>query len=331
MTALISSPRRRATGPTSSSSVDALLASWRPALDAMLTNVFMASPDLTLVYMNPTARRTLKAVEVHVRAAFGIGVDEMVGGSIHRFHQNPQRVEQVIDRGAGLPHHAGFTFGPVTLQTRIAAVPVDGQVACYLVTWEDASRMTQARKGVAALDEQVSTAASAVEQLRGSIEVIARSAGEASSESEQATLLIEASADAVNALGEQSRAIGSSVEAITRVAAQTNLLALNATIEAARAGEAGKGFAVVANEVKELARFTADAAESIESQVASIGTAVDGVVTAMGQIRASITTISEGQVGVATAVEEQSVVTADIARRMADVAGFNRELGDALG
>lgn len=330
MPTLLSSPRRRTTAAATGTSVHALLTTWRPALDAMLTNVFVAGPDLTLVYMNPSARRTLKAMEPHVREAFGVGVDDMVGGSIHRFHRDPQRVERVIDHGAGLPHHATFAFGPVSLQTRIAAVPVDGQAACYLVTWEDVSRMTRARHGVDELDQQVSAAAGAVEQLRGSIELIARSAGEASTVSEQASRLTETSAEAVNALGTQSQDIRSSVESITRVAAQTNLLALNATIEAARAGEAGKGFAVVANEVKELARFTAEAAESIEQQVESIGTAVEGVVAAMGEIRDIIATISEGQVGVATAVEEQSVVTADIARRMTDVAGFNRQLGEAL-
>ena len=69
---------------------------------------------------------------------------------------------------------------------------------------------------------------------------------------------------------ETGQKIGNVVSLIQDIAEQTNLLALNATIEAARAGEAGKGFAVVANEVKELAKQTAQATGEIAEKVSAI-------------------------------------------------------------
>ncbi|MBE9139475.1 GAF domain-containing protein [Nodosilinea sp. LEGE 07088] len=85
----------------------------------------------------------------------------------------------------------------------------------------------------------------------------------------------------VKRLGESSQKISNVVNLISGFAAQTNMLALNASIEASRAGESGKGFAVVAEEVRELARQSAEATTEIEKLVASIQAETNAVVTAM--------------------------------------------------
>ena len=99
---------------------------------------------------------------------------------------------------------------------------------------------------------------------------------------------------------------------ITSIAEQTNLLALNATIEAARAGEAGRGFAVVANEVKELARQTAQATEDIQRKISLIQSDSAEAVRAIKEVSKIIEQIHTIQTTVAGGIEEQAATTREI-------------------
>lgn len=91
------------------------------------------------------------------------------------------------------------------------------------------------------------------------------------------------SAGVVSELGEQSKAIGEIVSAISNVAGQTNLLALNAAIEAARAGEHGRGFAVVAEEVRKLAEQAQESAKQISGLLGAIQGNTEKAVIAMDE------------------------------------------------
>ena len=85
----------------------------------------------------------------------------------------------------------------------------------------------------------------------------------------QGQSLATQTADEMDAITEQVKAINEAITIIDQIAFQTNILSLNAAVEAATAGEAGKGFAVVAGEVRNLANKSAQAAHEIKQLVES--------------------------------------------------------------
>jgi methyl-accepting chemotaxis protein len=164
------------------------------------------------------------------------------------------------------------------------------------------------------------TLSSGAQEMSATIGEIAKNATEAARVGEQAVAAADAANRTVSKLGDSSVEIEKVIEVITSIAQQTNLLALNATIEAARAGEAGKGFAVVANEVKELAKQTAKATEEIKQKIGAIRENTGGAVTAIGGIKGVIDKISQISTTIATAVEEQSATTNEMARNVTEAA-----------
>src|SRR5262249_3910848 len=119
----------------------------RATLESVQTNLFLADPQFTIVYANKRALDTLRGMAGEIRKAFGVEVEQIVGGSIHRFHKSKENVERILRNPAALPHKADFTFGAVTLQTRINAIHGTGQeVLGYIVNWED---VTERRRGEA--------------------------------------------------------------------------------------------------------------------------------------------------------------------------------------
>ena len=176
----------------------------------------------------------------------------------------------------------------------------------------------------------IQTVASAAEEMTASIREIAQNATEAASVATGAVGVASQAQDTVASLGESSAEIGQVIKVITSIAQQTNLLALNATIEAARAGDAGKGFAVVANEVKELAKETAKATEDIGRKIEAIQGDTSGAVSAISEISEVIGRINDIQTTIASAVEEQTATTNEIARSVTEAAGGANGIADDI-
>jgi methyl-accepting chemotaxis protein len=193
--------------------------------------------------------------------------------------------------------------------------------------------LSQAELVSAASDEvsrSIQVVAASADEINSSIREIAMGTNEAARMATTAVEVAQATNKTMTQLGDSSQEIGEVIKVITAIAQQTNLLALNATIEAARAGEAGKGFAVVANEVKDLAKATADATREIGRKIDGIQANTRSAVAAITQIDQIITNIHTASSTIASAVEEQTATTNEIVRSINEASKGSTEIANSI-
>ncbi len=209
--------------------------------------------------------------------------------------------------------------------TKIAAEQTDSVAAA---TEEMSSNMNS----VAAASEQASSnvglVSEAIDEILASVDEEAKLTTKAQEITSHAVNLATSSSAKVDALGSAAAEITKVTEVITEISEQTNLLALNATIEAARAGEAGKGFAVVANEIKELAKQTAEATGEIKSKITSIQGSTNETVDEIRQISNVISEVDEIVTEITMSVQEQSATSGEISENVTQAADGIAEVNE---
>ena len=319
-------------------------------VDLSPINTMMSTPDGIMLYMNQSSTNSLKALEQYLPAR----VEDLTGKSIDWFHKGPDHVRRVIKDPKNLPYEAIIELGPEKLNLLVSPIyDTSGMYLGPMVNWDVittkqklVSELSEASAQLASASEELlsvsntmsanaeetsaqantasaaseeinagfQTVATNMEEMTASIKEITKNTNESSSKSNQAMGLAQDANKIISVLGESSLDIGNVIKVITSIAQQTNLLALNATIEAARAGEAGKGFAVVANEVKELAKQTANATEDISRKIEAIQSDSQSAVTSIGSITDAIGELNNIAANIASAMEEQAATTNEVSR-----------------
>jgi methyl-accepting chemotaxis protein len=111
----------------------------------------------------------------------------------------------------------------------------------------------------------------------------------------------QSSLEAVNTdmrnLADANRRVAGVMTLVTDIARQTNILAINASIEASRSGAAGAGFGIIADQVRDLARRTADAARDIESVVSESTETVERNSDAVEELTRSMRVVAKSSEG----------------------------------
>ncbi len=183
------------------------------------------------------------------------------------------------------------------------------------------------------IDKNIQSMNKAILEIKGSVELLASQAGNASAKAAGGESIIQKTESSMDHIKTNSSQITKIIGLISDISSQTNLLALNAAIEAARAGDAGRGFAVVADNISQLADKTVVSVKQIQvliqttdqsikegfSRVSELSTILRNIIESIGTINKSANTVlanvgqqSQRAMNIASNVQEATQISKEI-------------------
>jgi methyl-accepting chemotaxis protein len=115
------------------------------ALDLMGTNVFLADANFNLVFVNKRGIDTLGKMKDVIQSLFGLQMNELVGGSIDRFHKGDlkTKIRNLLSDPKNLPYRRTISVGERKLDLNVNRIEEGGKLSGFVVNWEDVTEKEQ--------------------------------------------------------------------------------------------------------------------------------------------------------------------------------------------
>ncbi|MEQ9725483.1 methyl-accepting chemotaxis protein [Pseudomonas sp. WHRI 8822A] len=304
------------------------------AVVAVLSYLIISNIKLAVGEAN-RALLSLSQRDLTARSAY-VGKDEF-GEISHNLNIMAGELTQIVQE-----------IGSATAQVATAAEE------CSAVTLQTSTSLERQRQGTELVVTAINEMSATVREVAQSTNDAAEMSRQVNVSTTQGRQEIERTVEVIRELSTQaddtariigdlkheSDSISSVLDVIRGIADQTNLLALNAAIEAARAGDHGRGFAVVASEVRTLAQKTQESTGNIQEMIANLQRGSDLATQSMeetlnkaragasnigragdllAEIASGVSSISDRNMQIAAAAEEQSAVAEDINRNVVEI------------
>ncbi|HTP24090.1 MAG TPA: methyl-accepting chemotaxis protein [Anaeromyxobacteraceae bacterium] len=115
------------------------------------------------------------------------------------------------------------------------------------------------------------------------------------------------------------------------IANHTHILAINATVEAAHAGASGSGFAIIAREVRDLAQQTRDTSKKVDASLKSLATVAGQLAQASQEGTRKAEAVGVGARSIAALVDIVERATQDIEQRALTIAEGAKNVEERVG